>query len=189
MPLRFALPSPCRASGWRDAKGVAVVAGMLLLGACAPTLDWREMRPEGAHVRVAMPCRPASHERQVRLGGAPVAMRLLACQVDAGTFALAYADLGDPARVAPALAALVEAARNNVQGRDQVLTPAQVPGMTPHPQALRWRVQGRLPDGRAVASQGMVFAHGTWVYQATIVSERADEDASRSFLESLVVLP
>ncbi|WP_395701683.1 hypothetical protein [Aquabacterium sp.] len=168
--------------------GLALLA-VSLVAACGPALDWREMRPEGTHVRVAMPCRPASHERQVPLAGTPVTMRLLACPVGSATFALAYADVADPARVAPALSALVEAARANVQGQGQVLVPAQVPGMTPQPQAQRWRMQGRLPDGRAIVSQGLVFAHGTTVYQATIVSESTSEDAARSFFDGLAVLP
>lgn len=161
----------------------------VLTGGCGPTLDWREMRPEGVHLRLAMPCRPASHERQVPLAGVTVTMRLLACPVDGATFALGYADVGDPARVPPALSALVEAARANVQGQGQVLTPAQVPGMTPHPQAQRWRMQGQLPDGRAIVSQGVVFAHGTWIYQAAIVSESVNEQAARSFFDGLAVQP
>ena len=159
----------------------------LLLAACGPALDWREMQPPGAHLRLAMPCRPASHQREVPLAGVTVAMTLFACQVEGGTYALSHADLGDPGRVGPALEALLAAAERNVQGHDRELEPAVVPGMTPQALARRWRLAGRLPDGRTVMSQGVVFAHGTRVYQATIVGERIEAEAARHFFEALAI--
>jgi hypothetical protein len=157
--------------------------------ACSSSIDWREMQPAGAHLRLAMPCRPASHQRSVPLAGASVEMTLWACQLDAGMFAVSFAEMGDPARVGPALVALVDSARANVQGQSISLSPAQVRGMTPQPQAQRWRVSGKLPDGRPVLSQGVVFAHGTRVYQATIVGENIGEEAVRTFFDALVVQP
>ena len=168
---------------------LTALMALALLPACSPAIDWREMRPEGAHLRLAMPCRPASHQRSVPLAGAPVQMTLLACQLDSGTFALGFADMGDPTRVAPALLALVESARVNVQGQSMTLNPAQVPGMTPQPAAQQWRVSGNLPDGRAVVSHGVVFAHGTRVYQATVVGAQPGEDLVRNFLDALAVQP
>ncbi|HSW07775.1 hypothetical protein [Aquabacterium sp.] len=171
----------------RSALGLALSLATLL--ACSPAIDWREMQPEGAHLRMAMPCRPASHQRSVALAGAPVAMTLLACQIEGGTFAVAFAELDDPARVGPALVALIEAARSNVRGQAVTLSPAQVRGMTPQPAAQQWRMNGTLPDGRAVVSQGVVFAHGMRVYQATVVGERPGDDAVRNFLDALAVQP
>lgn len=167
------------------ASGVLVA----LCEACSPAIDWREMQPAGAHLRMALPCRPASHQRSVPLAGESVEMTLLACQVEAGTFAVGYAEMRDPARVGVALRALIDAARTNVQGQSLVLSPAQVPGMTPQPEAQRWQVGGKLPDGRPVTSQGVVFAHGTRVYQATIVAERPGEEAVRTFLDALAIQP
>lgn len=159
------------------------------LAACSPAVDWREMQPDGSHLRIAMPCRPASHQRNVALAGAPVSMTLLACQAGGSTYGVAFADLGDPVRVGPALVAWAEAARANVAGQDMVLTPAQVRGMTPQQAARQWSMGGRLPDGRAVVSVGVVFAHGTTVYQATVVGERPADDAVRNFLDALAVQP
>ena len=162
---------------------------VLALAGCAPSLDWRQFQPEGWPLVVAMPCKPASQQRQVALAGQPVAMRMLACTADGHTFAVASADLGDPVRVGPGLLALGRSAQGNV--RAQVLNeqPAAVPGMTPNPAARRWRLQGQLPDGHAVAEQVLVFAHGTRVFQASVIGAQADDTRAAPFFDAIQVRP
>ena len=80
-------------------------------------------------------------------------------------------------------------AQANVQGQVLAEQPAAVPGMTPNPEARRWRLQGRLPDGQAVAEQVQVFAHGTRVFQAAVIGPQADEARAGPFFEGLKVLP
>lgn len=168
------------------AAAALLVAGAGL-SACSPALDWRQLRPEGWGLAVSLPCRPADLTRQVPLAGAPVEWRLLACSADGHTFAMASADMADPARVDPALHALGAAALANVRGRVDAEQPAAVPGMTPYPGARRWQVTGRLPDGAAVREQVLVFAHGLRVYQATVVGPRAGSDMAQPFFDSIEV--
>ena len=136
---------------------------------------------------MSLPCRPADVARQVALAGAPVEWRLLACSADGHTFAIASADMADPARVDPALQALGAAALANIQGRIDAEQPAAVPGMTPYPAARRWRVTGRMTDGAAVHEQVLVFAHGLRVFQATVVGPRADDALAKPFFDSIEV--
>jgi hypothetical protein len=171
----------------RAAAGLLTVG--LLVAACSPALEWRRLQPEGWGVALSMPCRPAGHARQLPLAGTRVELRLMACSVDDHTFAIASAELADPARVGPALLALAAAARANVQGTADAGQDAAVPGMTPHPAARRWRVQGQLPDGRAVQEQVLVFAHGLRVFQATLVGPRADDALAQPFFDSIAILP
>jgi hypothetical protein len=166
----------------------ALLAGSALLAACSPVLDWRQLHPDGWGLGVALPCRPASVARQVALAGAPVELLLLACSADGHTFAIASADLADPARVNPALQALGAAALANVQGQIDAEQPAAVPGMTPFPGARRWQLTGRLPDGVAVREQVLVFARGLRVFQATVVGPRADERMAQPFFDSIEVV-
>lgn len=158
------------------------------LGACTPSLDWRQLRPEGWGLAVALPCRPATHARQVSLAGSPVELTLMACSVEGRTFGIASAELGDPARVGPALTALGDAALANVQGAVESEGPALVSGMTPSPAARQWRLSGRLPDARPVSEQVLVFAHGTRVFQATLVGAQADDALAKSFFQQIEVL-
>ena len=181
-----------RAQAAQAAQPVRVAAAVLvacgaMLSACSPALDWRQLHPDGWGLAVSMPCRPANLARQVPLAGAPVELRLLACSADGHTFAIASADMADPARVDPALQALGAAALANVQGRVDAEQPAAVPGMTPYPGSRRWQVTGRLPDGAAVREQVLVFAHGLRVFQATVVGPRADDGVAKPYFDSIEV--
>lgn len=163
------------------------LAGAALLAGCSPTLDWRQLRPDGWGILVSLPCRPASQARQVPLAGAPVELLLMACSADGHTFAIASADMADPARVGPALQALGAAALANVRGQVEADQPAAVPGMTPQPAARRWVVRGLRPDGTAVREQVLVFAHGLRVFQATVVGPSANDAHARPFFASIEV--
>lgn len=157
----------------------------LLLSACSPALDWREVRPEDSGVTVMFPCKPTSDSRMVTLAGARVRMVLTACTAGGVTWALAHADMADPARVTPALRSFREATAGNLAGKPSVLAPMAVSGMTPNALAERVRVQGRLPDGEAVTLEGGFFAKGTRVYQATVMGRSVDAEALAVFFENL----
>lgn len=173
------------AGRWRRPLAVAVAA----LAGCAPVLDWRQLQPDGWSLMAALPCKPASQQRQVVLAGQSMVLTMFACTADGHTFALASADLGDPAQVGAVLLALGQAAQANVQGRVAGEQAAAVPGMTPNPAARRWRLSGRLPDGQPVAEQVQVFAHGTRVFQAAVIGPTADDSRASPFFDALKVSP
>jgi hypothetical protein len=157
--------------------------------ACAPALDWREVRPAGAGITLLFPCKPDSHARQVKLGPDSVRLELHACSAAGATWALAFAELGDPARVGPALVELRSAAAKNLAASEPQVLGLKVEGATPNPASQRVQFQGRMPDGRAVIEQVAVFAKGTRVYQAIALGDKLDADASDSFFASLRVVP
>jgi len=159
------------------------VAG--LLAACAPALDWRDVRPSGSGVTLLMPCKPVMQERSVRLAGSPVRLSLQACTADGQTWGIAHADVADPARVGAALGELRASAANNVTGGAPETMPLQVPGATPQAASGRVRFEGRLPDGRRVQMQLAVFAQGTRVFQATVLGESLPAEAVQTFFESI----
>ncbi len=169
------------------ARGLLLLTAALV--ACSAALDWRDVRPDGWSLMGALPCKPASQQRQVALAGQPVVLTMVACTADSHTFALSSAELGDPARVGVVLQALGQAAQANVQATVAAEQAAQVPGMTPNPAARRWLLRGRLPDGQAVAEQVQVFAHGTRVFQAAVIGPVADSARADPFFEALKVLP
>lgn len=147
------------------------------------------MQPPGWSLTAALPCRPDMAERRVPLAGAPVALALWSCSAGEHLFAIASADLADPARVAPALQGLAAAARANIMGQLEADQPARVKGMTPHPDARLQRLAGRRPDGSAVRAQLLLFTYGTRVYQATVLGPRAGDAEMRPLLEALELRP
>ena len=134
-----------------------------------------------------MPCRPANQSRALNLAGAQVELRMLVCSEADHTFALASAALSDPAGVPRALQAMGLAARGNINGRVLATRAAQVKGMTPSTEAHHWRLEGRLPDGRPVVEEVVVFSHGLRVFQATVVGPVTDPRLTSPFFEALQV--
>ena len=156
-----------------------------LLVACSPALDWRELRPEDSGAVASFPCKPASHARRVPLGGAPVLLTLHSCQAAEVTWALAVADVGDPARVGAALQALREGAAANIGAGPGQPLPLAVEGATPQPAAGRLALEGRRTDGQPVRTQVAVFAKGTRVYQATAIGSTLPDEAMEAFFGGL----
>ena len=85
------------------APGLLVsLAGLLTVTACSPTLNWREVRLD-AGVSLLLPCKPDKAQKQVPLGPQPTTLNMLGCEAGGSTFAVAVAELSDPAQVAEVL--------------------------------------------------------------------------------------
>jgi hypothetical protein len=167
--------------------GVAAAVGLVLAG-CAPAHDWRETRSADGAVEALFPCRPQLHERRVALSGGEAKLSLLACEAGGQTWALATADLSDPARHAQALDELAAAAATNIGAAPRAM-PLQVPGAMAHAGSRRLVLEGRRPDGQPVQMQLAVFAHGTRIYQATALGQQVPAALADHFIASLRVAP
>jgi len=168
---------------------MAAAALLAAAAACSPTLDWRELRLAGSGVTLLLPCRPSAQVRSVQLAGRSVQLSLQACSAGGQTWALAFADVGDPAVLAPALDALRAAAQANLGATDGQTLPLAVPGATPNAASRRVLLNGKLPDGKAVQEQVAVFTHGTLVFQATVLGESLPADGVETFFGSLRFSP
>jgi hypothetical protein len=165
------------------------LAGLALgLLACSPALDWRQVRPEDSRVSMMFPCKPVTQARRLLLAGQEVRMTLHVCSAGGQTWALSWADVGDPARLGDALAELQRSAAANI-GADvaQDAAPLSVRGATPHPGSTRQHLRGSRPDGRPVALASAAFAYGTVVYQATALGETLPDAAVQTFIGALQV--
>lgn len=170
-------------------KARSVTAGLVTAWvsvACAPALDWREVRPESSGLVALFPCKPFGNARRLNLVGESVEMTLYTCSAAGATYAIAFADVGQPHRVGQALEDLaVAAARNIGAGAVHTTAPLRVQGMTPNPRALRRTVAGQLGDGRPVQEHVAVFSRGLRVFQATVIAEKLDADAVEMFFGAL----
>lgn len=156
-----------------------------LLCGCSPALDWRQVRPTDFGLEALFPCRPAGLSRTVVLAQRRIEMVMHACAAGGSTFAIGALTLDDVRDVDAALAALGDAAANNLGSVTTALQAVQVPGMTPHAQAGRRTVTGRRPDGSAVVEHLVVFSRGIRVYQAMVVGNQPDPEAVAAFFASL----
>lgn len=165
--------------------GVAAAGCAVMLGGCSRSGEWRELRPPDSGIVAMFPCKPDRHARTLSLGGRATRMEMLVCSTDGATFALAFADIAEPAAVTPALAELRDAAIANVGGTAVRDEPLQVPGMTPNPRAVRIRLHGRRPDGAPVQEQAAFFVYGLRVYQASVLAPVLPEATAQAFIGAL----
>jgi len=153
------------------ARRIAVSLVGVALTACAPALDWRDVRADAAGLQLQFPCKPAQQQRTLPLAGAPVMVTLLVCSADGQTFGLAHADVADPTHVQPALQELAAAAARNIAGTMVRSVPLQLPGATPNEASLRQRLAGHMPGGKPAQIELALFAVGTRVFQASVLGE------------------
>jgi hypothetical protein len=94
----------------------ACIAALLLLAACSPEYNWREVRGGGAPYIVTLPGKPASHTRQIDLNGLPLDMTMTGAEVNRVTFAVGAAEVPDAALAPAALDAMKTALVRNIGG-------------------------------------------------------------------------
>lgn len=168
--------------------GLALSA-WLVLAACNPTFNWRELRPEGSPLLALMPCKPESATRPVPLdGGAPMDLHMHSCDTGGLTFAVAWAELGDAARMPGALngwrrATLAAVQVDPARADDPATTwSAAVPGAT---QAIGLTAEGRNHLGQPVQVRAVHFARGTQVYQAAVYGPKPGDEIAGTFFDGL----
>jgi len=99
---------------WRSLT--AACGAGLLLAACTPQYDWREVHGSNAPFTVLLPAKPATLARPVNLNGAQVTMTMTAAEVGEVAFAVGSAELADAATASTALEAMKTAMVNNIGG-------------------------------------------------------------------------
>jgi hypothetical protein len=172
---------------WLGTMMVAVLGG-----GCAPTLDWREVRVAGTGLVALFPCKPVEQTKQLPLAAAEVQLTLLACVAGESTWALAHADMVDPARVGAALTELLATTAAKVSSATPESLPLRIEGTTPSEHSRRVSLAGSRADGSPLAMQMAVFAKGTRVFQATWLGNDGigqQGEAVNTFFAGLRVTP
>jgi hypothetical protein len=186
-------PAWQRAAGGTGRRRARIWPALLLASwsaaACAPTLDWREVRLSGSAVVGMLPCKPNTSARTVALGGRSLRLSMQACKAGEWTWALAVVDAEDPHKVGEVLEALRQSLQANLDGRVTARAEAQVRGATPHAAAAQTSLVGRRPDGEAVHARLLLFVHGTQVFEAIVMGARRPDATADPFFEALQVRP
>lgn len=112
-------------------------------------------------------------------------MALYSCTADGITYALSYAELGDPRLVGPALSELRASTAANLGAQAHADGALHVPGMTPNAHAGRVRMEGKLPSGQPAQAAAGFFVKGTRIFQVTVVGPKLDGQALETYLGAL----
>lgn len=160
------------------------------LVACTPTYDWRELVVEG-DLTLWLPCKPHRLSRDVPLAGQTLPMVVYACEAGGQNWALStVGDIGVDA-LAGVQQALDAALAANLATRLGAASLPTAPGLVQSSGLRSHELHGHRPDGAGVAATLWSFAHGTRVYQASVMQTEpatdgaAARDARRTFFDAL----
>lgn len=70
-----------------------LLCAALLLAACSPSYNWREIEVADGHARAAFPARVQTQTREISLGGQALRFTLAMAEVDGAMFAVGHAPL------------------------------------------------------------------------------------------------
>jgi hypothetical protein len=165
----------------------ACLACALILIACSPKYNWREVRGTAAPFVVTLPAKPATHARTVNLDGTQVTMTMTGAEVDDVTFAVGSAELADPALAEKSLEAMKTAMVRNIGGtiRHEETSAA---GTTPATIDIE-AIGAPAPNGRERLLLARFVAKGPHAYQAIVVGNEKDvsREAADTFFASFNV--
>jgi hypothetical protein len=144
---------------------------LLLVCACSPALNWRDVRAGSGTLTALFPCRPDEQTRTVDLAGQPLKMTLQTCEAQGVLFALASVELSASGAPEPVLAALADGVALKLRGarREAPSVPDQTASSAAGPSG-QWSLVGVATDGHERHVELRQFRRGPWVFQATAVA-------------------
>ncbi len=169
-------------------QGLRMMAAGLLcasLTACAPELNWREVRGDDAHFSVLLPSKPATHTRTIDLDGQTVEMSMTGGAVGELSFVVASARIPDAARQPAALAAMQTAMLHNIRASTHTEKTVNLKGGVP---ATEVSASGQAAsDGRPLQMQARFATYRDRVYEAVALGpkDKLSPEAAETFLASL----
>lgn len=161
-----------------------LLAGLGLTG-CSPTFNWREVRVEPTALKAMLPCRPDKASRRVPMAGRQVELEVLGCEAGGATFAVMFADIGDPSRAGEALTQWKIATLGNLRSSSAQERAFLPPGAQGLRQSQLVVASGQRADGSKVDSQAAYFARGSQVFQAVIYADGLTPQMSVNFFSEL----
>jgi hypothetical protein len=160
---------------------------ILLLCACTPALNWREVRLEsadGSTLKAALPCKPDSATRKQQLSDVQVELSMMGCMANDTTFTMSRIPVSNPLEASKVLAAWQAAGVSNVKAKPASMVAATVSGAGAWPAATRVSL-----DGAATQAHMLWFAKqtamGVTLYQAALYGKQPSNEAITTFFESL----
>ena len=166
---------------------VASLFGVLILSACSPAQNWRDVTFEGSTLKAQLPCKPDRTNRSVPLGGVPVDLQVVGCENGTAMVAVMSAALPVGTDASAVMAAWQKATLDNARV-SQPLTVGQQqawqrPGQLPLATSVRVQAPGQRANGEpvnmdavwgAVADGERVRLVHAVVYARTIALELAN---------------
>ncbi|MFZ6862087.1 hypothetical protein ACO0K7_05595 [Undibacterium sp. Ji67W] len=155
-----------------------IFLSILLLSACNPTFNWREIHSNDAPFSVLMPGKADSFSQDIQLAGVPVKMTMTATDVGGLNFAVGSVKLADASKTDEVLGAMQNGMIKNIQGN--ITKPVTATNTV-------LEVQGKV-GGSDVVMAARFLNHGSWVYQVIVLGpqNKMSPDVIETFMSSFV---
>ncbi|MBV8635838.1 MAG: hypothetical protein JO002_15185 [Burkholderiaceae bacterium] len=154
---------------------------LLLLAACDPKFNWREVHGKDAPFTVLLPAKPATLTRPIRLGEQEVNMSMTGAEVGHVSFAVGSVEMPDPARAQAAVNLMQAALVNNINGKSKTLPAAGSSGDSVDIEAV-----GTSPDGQAMLLIAHFAVVGKRGYQVIVLGPQKEvvREEAATFISS-----
>lgn len=182
----------------RQCWAALAAAGLALLAACSPELNWREVHLEG--LTALLPCKPDAALRQVPLGGQDVTMNMLGCEANGGLFAISHVRLNgrqaaDAARAQWRQQALASLQARSVQELSFRLTPpgggqgaSRLPEQArAEPSTESVAAQGVRPNGSPIEARLLWLAQGEDLYHVALYADQVSDETVEMLFSGLAL--
>ena len=147
------------------------VSLMLLISACSPTFNWRQVQGNDAPFSVLLPSKPSTFSRSVDLDGIKLNMTMTATEVDGIVFAVGSAKLNDINQATPAIQAMKTALVKNINGNVKSESASAVSG-GPKGNISKIDIEALGPSENN-GQPKVLFAHleakGQYIYQVIVI--------------------
>jgi hypothetical protein len=172
---------------------LAIASLIVLLCACTPALNWRDVRLEsadGSTLKASLPCKPDAATRKQQLAGIQVDLSMMGCVANEAMFTLSRIPLSNPLDAPKVLVAWQAAgvANARVKSAGAITISAVVSGASAWPPAVWQSIDGEVTQAHMMwfAKQ---TANGVTVYQAAMYGKQLSNDSNQgavtTFFESL----
>ncbi len=176
----------------RVVRVCVMLASAVVLAACSPRYDWREVHDTDGGYAVTYPAKPTQDAREVKFASGALPMRMQAARVDAALFAVGVVTLpsDDATLRQTVLAELQQGLLANVN--EAAAKPAQVmvrqAGDAPAVPGLAVAAQGVASDKTPRYVAARFVGRGNHVYQVVVLATKAPtQDQVDQFLDSFTL--
>jgi len=176
-----------------SARAILPVAAVVLLAACSPTFNWRDVPMADGGLTALLPCKPDRAERAIPLGASTVNVQMAGCEAGDATFAIATARAGNAAEAE----AWLDAWRTSTRAQWQAATGGQVSETSVSvvraaPKPAPWQIEAHGADASGKPNEARVrwFAQfqrdgSVAIFQATVLGKPSATDATSTFFDGL----
>jgi len=153
------------------------------LGACTPTLNWREVTVD--RLTVLLPCKPDRAQRTVKFGPDDVVLEMVGCEVGNALYAVSHVQV----KHAGAITDVVQQWQAVALGNLRATPPQTLPWPAPKgaSAAVRLAASGQRPNGDTLQAQLAWFSVGADIYHVAVYAPKLTPEHSDTLLSDLKI--